>query len=497
MSTGSGAAPQSSGAATTVTTTSLLDRVVSQTKQTPRDEAVDLLQQFMEAINAKTISIDKNHIATLERAIEELDERLSKQLATVMHHPQFQKLEGSWRGLHYLVDKTETSTSLKIRMLNVSKKELKNDLQQAIEFDQSETWKRIFEEEYGTPGGNPFGAMVGDYEFENTNDDIDTLSRMSKISAACFAPFITSPSPKLFGFDNWTDLKNPRDIAKIFDSKAYIKWNAFRATDESRFVVMSMPRVLARLPYGTAKPIDEFDFQEVALGPNRSPISVPHDQYCWMNAAYVMGTRLTDAFARTGFCTAIRGAEGGGRVSDLPTYVFSTDDGDLDAKCPTEIAITGRREKELSDTGFLPICHYKNTDYAVFFGAQTTQKPVKYDRPEATANAQICARLPYIMAVSRFSHFLQVMGRNKVGSFLEASETEKLLDRWINNYVSTNNPDADTKARLPLAAAQVKVEEIPGKPGSYHAVLHMRPWLQMEELTASMRLVARIPQNKS
>ncbi|MBX3439730.1 MAG: type VI secretion system contractile sheath large subunit [Planctomycetaceae bacterium] len=474
---------------------SLLDKAIAATKQTEPDRAQELIRTLVEEANRGTIEFSKDLYATLERAIGKIDAVVSKQLAAIMHHPDLQKLEGTWRGLHYLVMNSETGTDLQIRLMNISKKELAKDLDKAIEFDQSTIFKKIYESEFGMPGGEPYGALIGDYEFTNHPDDIAALSKMSNVAAAAFAPFITAPSASLFGFDSWTELSKPRDLKKIFMGKEYIKWNSFRDTEDSRFVTMTMPRTLARLPYGAAtKPIEEFHFEEVPLGPNGESIPVDHDEYCWMNAAYVYGARLTDAFAKTGFCTAIRGAENGGKVEDLPVHIFKSDDGDLDLKCPTEIAITDRREKELSDCGFLPLSHYKNKDYAVFFGAQTTQKPKKYDRPEATANAAISARLPYIMATSRFSHFLKVIARDKIGSFMEATDCEKWLDRWIHNYVTSDpNPPPDQRAKYPLAEAKVKVEEIPGAPGSYNAVCWMRPWLQLEELTTSMRMVAKIP----
>jgi type VI secretion system protein ImpC len=413
-----------------------------------------------------------------------------------MHNERFGQLEGSWRGLHYLVMNSETSTNLKLRVINLPKRELFRDLTRAVEFDQSQLFKQIYENEFGTPGGEPYGSLIGDYEWTNHPDDVETLRLMSNIAAAAFAPFISGTSSQMFGFKSWTELTRPRDLAKIFDTIEYTKWRSFRESEDSRFVSLVMPRALARLPYGAAtKPIDEFGYEEAPFDESGAARSMDHGHYCWMNAAYVMGTRLTDAFAQTGFCTAIRGAEGGGKVENLPFHVFTSDDGDLDAKCPTEIAITDRREKELSDIGFLPLCHYKNTDYAVFFGAQSAQKPKKYDRPEATANAAISARLPYLMATSRFAHYLKVMARDWVGSFMEAGDVEQRLNRWIQNYVNANeNAGQEMKARFPLREARVEVKDIPGRPGSYNAVAYLRPWLQMEELTTSMRLVARIPQ---
>jgi type VI secretion system protein ImpC len=378
----------------------------------------------------------------------------------------------------------------------MGKKELFKDLDKAIEFDQSQTFKKLYENEFGSPGGEPYGALIGDYEFTSHPEDIDLLRHMSNVAAASFAPFITAAGAGMFGFESWTELSKPRDLEKIFESQEYMKWRSFRDSEDSRFVTMAMPRVLSRLPYGSAtKAIDEFAYEEAPLRADGTPQAMDHDDYPWMNAAYVLGTRMTDAFAQYGWCTAIRGAEGGGKVENLPTHIFESDDGDADSKCPTEIGITDRREAELSKLGFLPLCHYKNTDYAVFFGAQTTQKPKKYDRPEATANAAISARLPYMMATSRFAHYLKIMARDKIGSFMEAEDCEDWLNRWILNYVN-NNADSgpDMKARYPLREARVEVKEIPGRPGSYNAVAYMRPWLQMEELTTSMRMVARIPQ---
>ena len=475
---------------------SFLDQVVAATKQTEPDRAQELVRTLVEEALAGTVTFDKNLSRTFERAIAAIDRKLSVQLNAIMHDPKFTKLEGSWRGMHHLVMNSETGTSLKIRALNITKRELNRDLTKAVEFDQSQLFKKIYENEFGTPGGEPYGALIGDYEWTNHPDDVDTLRLISNVAAGAFAPFISAAGAQMFGFSDWTELSKPRDLAKIFETAEYAKWRSFRDSEDSRFVSLVMPRVIARLPYGAAtKPVDEFAYEEAPYDTNGAALPMGHHDYCWMNAAYTMGTRLTNAFAQYGFCTAIRGAEGGGKVEGLPAHVFTSDDGDMDAKCPTEIGITDRREFELSNQGFLPLCHYKNTDYAVFFGAQSCQKAKKYDRPEATANAAISARLPYLMATSRFAHFLKVMARDKIGSFMEAGDVERWLNRWITNYVNTNeNAGQDMKARFPLREASIEVKEIPGKPGSYNAVAHLRPWLQMEELSTSMRLVARIPQ---
>jgi type VI secretion system protein ImpC len=346
------------------------------------------------------------------------------------------------------------------------------------------------------PGGEPYGALIGDYEWTKHPEDIETLRLVSQVSAAAFAPFISGTHASIFGFEEWPELARPRDLAKIFETQEYVKWRSLRDSEDSRFVNLVLPRVLARLPYGAAtKPIDEFAYEEAPIDDAGRRLRMKHGEYCWMNAAYVLGARLTDAFAKTGFCVAIRGTEGGGKVENLPYDVFTSDDGDLDAKCPSEVGITDRREYELSNLGFQPLSHFKNSDYAVFMGAQSIQKPKKYDRPEATANAAISARLPYLMATSRFAHYLKVMARDWIGGFMEASDCERRLNRWINNYVNSNEAGGqEMKARFPLRQAEVRVQEIPGRPGAYNAIAYLRPWLQLEELTTSMRLVARIPE---
>lgn len=489
---------QRQAAPTTVTETQetgLLDQVLAATRQTAPDETKDLVKNLVEQALAGTVTFDRNLNRTFERAMAAIDRKLSEQLNAIMHHPRFLQLEGSWRGLHYMVQNSETGASLKLRMLNASKRDLSRDLQRAVEFDQSTLFKSIYENEFGQAGGEPYGALIGDYEWTNHPEDVQTLRLISQVSAAAFAPFLSGVGCKMFGFESWTELPKVRDLEMTFQSVDYAAWRSFRDTDESRFVSLVMPRVLARLPYGAAtKPIDEFGYEEAPADDAGNAKPMGHDDYCWMNAAYVMGARLTASFAETGFCTSIRGAENGGRVDNLPMHTFMSDDGDIDGKCPTEIGITDRREAELSKLGFLPLVHYKNTDYAVFFGAQTANKPKVYDRPDANENAKISARLPYIMATARFSHFLKVMARDKIGSFMEANECETMLNRWITNYVNgSENASAEMKARFPLRQARIEVQPIPGSPGSYNAVAHLRPWLQFEELTTSMRLVAEIP----
>ena len=476
---------------------SLLEQAIGATKQTESSRAEELLKTLTEEALKGTVQWNKNMTVTFNEAIQLIDQKISKQLSVVMHSDEFQKLEGSWRGLHHLVMNSETSSTLKIRVLNMKKKELHKDLSKAVEFDQSQTFKKIYESEFGTPCGEPYGTIVGDFEFTNHPEDVETLSLMSNVAAAGFCPFIAASSPSLFGFDNWEELTKPRDLEKVFESLEYTKWRSFRDSDDSRFVSLTMPRFLSRLPYGAAsKPVEEFNYEEFEVEPKDGrSVSTDNGDYCWSNAAYAMATNMTAAFSQYGFCTAIRGAEGGGKVEGLPTHIFTSDDGDPDLKCPTEIGITDRREAELSQLGFLPLCHYKNTDYAVFFGGQSCQKPKIYSTPDATANAAISARLPYLMATSRFAHYLKVMARDKIGSFMEAEDVESWLNRWILSYLNaTEGGGQDIRARYPLADAKVSVKEIPGQPGAYNAVAWLKPWLQMEELTSSLRLVAKIPE---
>lgn len=473
---------------------SFLDQAISATKQTEPDEAKDLIENLTKQVLSGTVAWDRNLTKTIGNAISAIDELMSKQLAEIMHDEKFQKLEGSWRGMHHLVSNTETGTGMKIRMLNISKRELFKDLDSAVEFDQSQVYKKIYEAQFGTAGADPYGAMIGDFEFSNKTEDIELLEKMSNVAASAFCPFISAANSEMFGLEDFSELSSPRDIAGIFESQEYIKWRSFRESEDSRFVNLVMPRVLSRQPYGqNGKTIDEFNYEEFPMDDSGMSQEVGSDKFTWMNAAYSMGTTLTQAFAENGWCTAIRGAEGGGKVEGLPTHLFKSDDGDTDQMCPTEVGITDRREAELSGQGFLPLCHYKDTDYAVFFGGQTAQKAKKYNDPDATANASISARLPYVMATSRIAHYLKVMARDKIGSFMEASDAERWLNDWIAGYTNGNpEASAESKAKYPLREAKIEVKEIPGSPGAYNAVAHLRPWLQMEELTTSLRMVAKL-----
>lgn len=478
-------------AAETFDAPSMLDQVIAATRPQSDAEAnrtKDYFKQFLSQVVKPGQVVSKDVEANIKTWIGEIDKTLTAQLNEVLHNPDFQKLESTWRGLHYLVHQTETGESLKIRVLNCTKKDLFKDLEKAAEFDQSALFKKIYEEEYGQLGGKPYGLLMGDFDFGRNAEDISLLKMISNVAACAHAPFVAAPSPKLFNMDSFSELSNPRDLTKIFESVEYAAWKSFRESEDSRYVALAMPRVLGRLPYGeNFKRVEEFNFEEEVDGKN-------HDKYLWMNAAWAYCARVTDAFAKDGWFARTRGVEGGGKVEGLPVHTFPTDDGDVAMKCPTEIAITDRREFELSNLGFLPLIHSKGNDFAVFMGAQSCQKPKKYFDPAASANAELSTKFNLIMCTSRFAHYLKVMARDKIGSFMEMSQCQTWLNQWIGNYCINPQGASDSmKAQRPLAEARVDVREVKGKPGSYEAVAYLRPHFQLETLSTSMRLVAEVP----
>ncbi len=466
---------------------SILENFTREPQQ--REAARDIIADFAQQVLEGAMVYSKDTESMIKARIAQLDSLISAQLNEVMHAPEFQKLEATWRGLHYLVDQTETSVNLKIKVLNVSKKDLLKDLERAPEFDQSAAFKKIYEEEYGVFGGAPFGLLVGDYEFRNHPQDLSLLEKMSNVAAAAHAPFIAAASATAFNLDSFTKLGDPRDLAKIFDSVEYARWKSFRESEDSRYVGLCLPRTLMRLPYGSANvPVESFNYEEDVDGKH-------HEKYLWGNPAYAFGARVTDAFAKHGWCTAIRGVEGGGLVEGLPTHTFRTDEGDVALKCPTEIAITDRREKELADLGFIPLVHCKGRDFAAFFSLQSANKPRKYDTDYANANARLSSQLQYLFATSRFAHYLKAMMRDKIGSFMSRQNCQDFLNRWIGNYVLLDDDAGQTaKARYPLREARIEVEDIPGKPGAYRAIAYLKPHFQLDEIDVSLRLVADLPQ---
>lgn len=457
-------------------------------------QPIDRIQQAAETLASQALSgvelVGADVLSTINAIIAAIDKKLTKQVNKIVHHPDFQKLESAWRGLHYLVNNTESGTDMKIRVMNISKNDLGKTLKKykGTAWDQSPLFKSVYEGEYGVAGGQPYGCLVGDFEFDHTAPDMEIMEGMSQIAAAAHAPFITAPSPNLLNMDSWQELSKPRDLSKIFQTADYARWNSFRQSEDSRYVGLCMPRFLGRMPYGEkTNPVEEFAFEEETEG-------AEHGKYLWCNAAYAMARNINRAFKNHGWCAAIRGAESGGMVENLPVHSFPTDDGGVDAKCPTEIAITDRREKELSDNGMLALCHYKNTDYAVFFGGQSAHKPQAFMDPQDQENANLSARLPYIFATSRFAHYLKCMVRDKIGSLKSREDMEVMLNNWIMHYVEPDPTASEKrKAERPLADAKVLVEDVEGNPGYYSAKFLLRPHFQLEGMTIAMSLVSRLP----
>jgi type VI secretion system protein ImpC len=473
---------------------SLLQKEFKPKTDRARLEVENAVKTLAEQALRETSVISDDVMGTIKAIIAEIDAKLSEQVNLILHNERFQQLESAWRGLHYLVNHTESDEMLKIRVMNISKKDLGRTLKKykGAAWDQSPVFKKLYEEEYGQLGGEPYGTLIGDYYFDHTPGDVELLGQMAQISAAAHAPFITAPAPSLLGMESWQELANPRDLKKIFGAPDYAAFRSLRDSDDSKYIGMAMPRFLARLPYGAkTNPVDDFDFEEDATGGDSS-------KYAWANAAYAMAVNINRSFKAFGWCSQIRGVESGGTVEDLPVHTFPSDDGGVDMKCPTEIAISDRREAELADCGFMPLIHRKNTDLAAFIGAQSLQKPTEYTDPDATANARISARLPYLFACCRFAHFLKCMVRDKVGSFAERVDMQEFLQTWVNQYVIGNAQGAsdEMKAKRPLAGAEVVVSEIEGNPGYYAAKFSLRPHYQLEGVNVSMSLVSKLPSGK-
>ena len=472
----------------------LLNKEFKPKTEQARDAVTQAVQTLAQQALASTSIISSDAYQSVEAIIAELDRKLSEQINQIIHHAEFQQLEGAWRGLHHLVNNTEVDEHLKIRVMNISKKDLHRTLRRykGVGWDQSPIFKKVYEEEYGQFGGEPFGCLVGDYHFDHSAPDVELLGEMAKIASSAHCPFIAGAAPSLLQMDSWQELANPRDLTKIFGNTEYTAWRSLRDSDDSKYVGLAMPRFLARLPYGAkTNPVDEFDFEEETAAGN-------HSKYCWANSAYAMAVNINRSFKFYGWCTSIRGVESGGVVENLPAHTFPTDDGGVDMKCPTEIAISDRREAELAKSGFMPLVHRKNSDLAAFIGAQSLHKPAEYHDPDATANANLAARLPYMFACCRFAHYLKCIVRDKIGSFKERKDMELWLNEWIMRYVDGDpaNSSQETKARKPLAAAEVVVDEVEDNPGYYTSKFFLRPHYQLEGLTVSLRLVSKLPSIK-
>jgi type VI secretion system protein ImpC len=441
---------------------------------------------------ADTSLVKTDVIDTIEEMIAQLDRKLSAQMNEILHAPEFQQIEGAWRGLSYLIFQSETDAMLKIRVMNVSKSELYRHLRQFpnAAWDQSSLFKKVYEEEFGQLGGQPYGCLIGDYSFSHLPVDVQLLRDISRIAGAAHAPFFAAADSTLMGMDTWTELMNPRDLSKVLDTPEYAAWKSLRDSDDARYVGLCLPRVLARLPYGAkTEPVAEFAFEEETDGHKG-------EKYAWMNAAYTMAANINRAFKEYGWCARIRGVQSGGEVEDLPVHTFPTDDGGIDLKCPTEIAITDRREAELAKAGLIPLIHRKNTDRAAFIGAQSLYRPKSYqNNPAATASSNLSARLPYMFAVCRFAHYLKCIVRDKVGSYYEREQLHKWLNNWIGEYVDGDpvNSTESTKCRRPLAGASINIIANEENPGYYSATFELRPHFQLEGMDIGLRLVSRLP----
>ncbi len=491
--------------------TELIGMVIKATyDESQRKTAAQILKTALATAKAPDAS-EGDSVKVISKRIKDIDGLISERLDQILHHEQFQKIEAAWRGMHMLVFGTETSSRLKLKVMNVARDDLQADLEKAVAFDQSALFKKVYEEEYGTFGGNPFSVLMADYQFGRKVNEIGLLSKLSNVAAAAHAPLITAADPALFGLDSFTDLANPRDLSKAFEGADALKWNSFRDSDDARYVTMVLPRMLMRLPYGdNGNPVDGLAYEENVFGDTRSYLNgengqpsdklygsaASHDKYLWGNPAYALTQRITSAFANYGWCAAIRGVEGGGAVTNLPVFNFPTEaSGKLKTmQCPTEVTITDRREKELSDLGFISLCYKKNDDMAVFFGGQTAARPKKYNLDLANANASISGMLPYVLAASRFAHYVKVLMRDKIGSFASREQVERYLNNWVADYVLVNdNAPQSIKAQYPLREARVDVVAVPGKVGAYRATMFLKPHFQLEELTTSIRLVADLP----
>ena len=439
--------------------------------------------------------ISEDALDTLQKVIDSLDEKLSAQMNAILHHQDFQALESSWRGLAYTINNSETDASLRVKVMNISKTELEQMFRAypGARWDKSPLNLAIYESEFGTLGGKPYGALVGDYYFGFGSSDVELLKNIGKIAAAAHAPFLSAASPELLSMDSWNEIGVPPDLSEMFQTPEYAAWNGLRDSENSRYIALTMPRVLAREPYSqnSTMKVAEFAFEEETDGHKG-------EKYSWMNAAHALAVNINRAHKEHGWTVQIRGVQSGGEVLGLPTHLFETGDGSKEMKCPTEVSITDRREGELSAAGLLPLVHRKHTDKAAFIGAQTLYKPKKYIDDLATASDNMSSRLPYIFAVSRFSHYLKCMVRDKIGQSPTRLQLQTELQSWVNRYVS-GNPDTASeaeKAKKPLAGAKVEVLEDEENPGYYMGRFFLKPHFQLEGVDIGMSLVSKLPNKK-
>lgn len=460
------------------------------------------LRAFLQMAHIDQMLSRKELLNLIVFQIGRIDEMLNEQINAILHHPRLQKLEASWRGLFYLVMQAEESENIKIRFLDVSWHTLVKDLDRAIEFDQSSLFRKVYNSEFGTAGGEPFGVLLGDYEIRHRpgknhpTDDISALTEISRVSAAAFAPFIASVDPEVFGIDGFYEMGASFDVEEIFTQAEYRKWNAFRETEEARFVGLTLPRILMRAPYEhDSFRSDGFRFEEDVSAADGS-------DYLWGNSVYAFGATLIQSFTNNAWFTDIRGSHAGvgygGIVSGLTTPSFNTDCEGVALKYSTDVLVSDFSEKILSELGFIPLCHSKDTEYAVFYGNQSVQGALSYTDKTAEVNAKISAMMQYILCVSRFAHYIKVMGREKIGAFFTAEECEDYMYNWLLSYSTSSSTGTEQHlAKYPLAEAKVEVREIPGKPGVYRCVAHLKPHMQLDQMVSAVKLVTELADVKS
>jgi type VI secretion system ImpC/EvpB family protein len=453
-----------------------------------------------QGLHARELTLER--IARLlSRDIARLDVIISRQVNAILHNPRFQQLEASWRGLYSLTRQASSAreqiesegdkVQVRIELLNVSKTELLKDFERAAEFDRSQIWRKVYEDEFGMPGGEPFGAVVADYEFTNHPQDVELIGKMAEVAAGSFCPFIAAASPKLLQLDSFATLEQPLNLAATMDQLPYVRWRSLRDRDDTRFIGLTLPHVLMRLPYeDDGSRADGFRFHEDVEAPD-------YRNYLWGSAAYAFASVLIRAFGGSRWFADIRGmerdVEAGGVVTELPVHSFGTDRRGVATKASLEVRVGESQEQELGQLGLIPLCHAWDTNYSVFYSNASLHKPKQYDEPTATANARISSMLQYVMCASRFAHYLKVLARNKLGDFTSGEEMQDYLNRWLADYVSPDvKAEAEIKARYPLLDGRVEVRETPGSPGSYRMIMHLLPHYQLDRLTASLRMVTRL-----
>jgi type VI secretion system protein ImpC len=443
----------------------------------------EMLQAFFESVE---ISQSTEVFGLILNRVELLKKEINFSVNQIIHHKEFLQLNSRWSSIYKFIVENDIGRELKVRLLNIKSTDLYKNLSQVMEFDQSTFFKEVYEEEYGTFGGEPFSCLIYDYYFSRNIKQFDFLTKLSQIGAAAHVPIITSCNPDLFDMTSFADLNKPHDLSKIFDSEELISFNSLRASEEAKYIALTIPRVLGALPYHPVKnPAEGLEFFDEDLS---------KETFLWHNAAFSMGSNIAKAFIKYGWTSSIRGVENGGKVEGLPIHIFKDVSGEMAIQCPTEISITDRREKELNDLGFLPLCYCKNKDYAVFFGGQTLYKAKIYNKSDATANACLSGRLPYILNVCRFAHYIKSIMRDKIGQYFTRDETESFLNNWISDYVILNpSMSSDVRSRYPLRGANVKVFNKPDNPGSFYAIIQIQPHGQLEGTNVSLRLVAEIP----